>query len=171
MAVDLLDDVLGEHFRALLQPQRDPVEGARRPPTAFPHARSFSPVLHPMIDPVVPPRLSTDEALARFESVDLLCAPQLTVQEALRHPQVRHNGLLVEVGVADQFRAQLVGYPVHLSRTPGAVRRPVPRLGQDTVDVLRELGLGTEEIDRLGGGGAIRTPAHRDAARRAAQYL
>jgi crotonobetainyl-CoA:carnitine CoA-transferase CaiB-like acyl-CoA transferase len=127
-------------------------------------------IANAVIAPVVA-RLSTEEALARFESVDLLCAPQLTVQEALRHPQVRHNGLLVEVGVADQFRAQLVGYPVRLSRSPGAVRRPVPRLGQDTVDVLRELGLGTEEIDRLSGEGAIRTPAHRDAARHAAQYL
>lgn len=127
-------------------------------------------IANAVIAPVVA-RLSTEEALERFESVDILCAPQLTVQEALRHPQVRHNGLLVEVEVAGQFRAQLVGYPVRLSRSPGTVRRPVPRLGQDTVDVLRELGLDAEEIDRLGREGAIRLPADPDAARYAAQYL
>jgi crotonobetainyl-CoA:carnitine CoA-transferase CaiB-like acyl-CoA transferase len=127
-------------------------------------------IANAVIAPVVA-RLSTEEALERFGSVDVLCAPQLTIQEALRHPQVRHNGLLVEVDVADQFRAQLVGYPIRLSRSPGTVRRPVPRLGQDTRDVLRELGLDAEEIDRLGEEGTIRTPAHEHAARHAEQYL
>jgi crotonobetainyl-CoA:carnitine CoA-transferase CaiB-like acyl-CoA transferase len=127
-------------------------------------------IANAVIAPVVA-RLSSEEALERFGSVDVLCAPQLTIQEALRHPQVRHNGLLVEVDVADQFRAQLVGYPIRLSRSPGTVRRPVPRLGQDTLDVLRELGLDAEEIDRLGEEGTIRTPAHEHAARHAEQYL
>lgn len=127
-------------------------------------------IANAVIAPVVA-RLSAAEALERFESADLLCTPQLTLREALRHPQVQHNGLLVEVEVAGQFQAQLVGYPVRLSRSPGTVRRPVPRLGQDTVEVLRELGFGAEEIDRLGDEGAIRRPAGLDAARHAAQYL
>ncbi|HLU59234.1 MAG TPA: CaiB/BaiF CoA-transferase family protein [Pseudonocardia sp.] len=142
-----------------------------RPELATPELQARNrDIANEIIAPVVA-RLSTEEALERLGSVDVLCAPQLTIQEALRHPQVRHNGLLVEVDVADQFRAQLIGYPVRLSRSPGTVRRPVPRLGQDTVEVLRELGLGAAEIDRLDDEGAIRRPVDRDAARHAAQYV
>jgi formyl-CoA transferase len=36
-----------------------------------------------------------------------------------------------------------------LSATPGAHRRNAPRLGQDTDEVLREVGLTPEQIDAL----------------------
>lgn len=36
-----------------------------------------------------------------------------------------------------------------LSRTPGAHRRNAPGVGQDTVSVLREIGLTHEQIDEL----------------------
>jgi hypothetical protein len=50
---DLFDDLLGELFRALPQPRRNPVEGARRPLAPLLHVRSLGPLPHPMIDPVV----------------------------------------------------------------------------------------------------------------------
>jgi crotonobetainyl-CoA:carnitine CoA-transferase CaiB-like acyl-CoA transferase len=115
-------------------------------------------VANALLAPVVA-CLSTEEALARFESVDLLCAPQLSLPDALRQPQVVANDLLVEVGVAGEKPAQVIGYPVRLSRSPGEVRREVPALGQDTRDVLTELGLAAGEIDALDAEGAIRLPA------------
>ena len=49
----------------------------------------------------------------------------------------------------------LLGIPIKLSATPGAIRRAPPTLGQDTVAVLLELGFGGEEIDALRASGAI----------------
>jgi CoA:oxalate CoA-transferase len=37
-----------------------------------------------------------------------------------------------------------------MSATPGSIRRPAPRVGEHTAEVLRErLGLSAEEIERL----------------------
>jgi crotonobetainyl-CoA:carnitine CoA-transferase CaiB-like acyl-CoA transferase len=53
----------------------------------------------------------------------------------------------------------MVGVPFKMSATPGAVRRPAPRLGEHTDEVLRErLGLDDREIARLRAARAIGTP-------------
>ena len=44
---------------------------------------------------------------------------------------------------------RMLGIPVKLSDTPGAVRTPPPRLGQHTDAVLQELGLNAAAIADL----------------------
>jgi CoA:oxalate CoA-transferase len=45
--------------------------------------------------------------------------------------------------------------PVKLSDTPGAVDRPAPRLGQDNVEILTELGYTEAELRDLKAKGVI----------------
>lgn len=108
-----------------------------------------------VIAPIVA-ELSTAEALHRFEAVDLLCAPQLTLAEALRHQQVAANELLVDVDVPGQEPARVVGYPVRLSRSHAEVRRAVPSVGEHTGEVLAELGYPPSRIAELARSGAVR---------------
>jgi crotonobetainyl-CoA:carnitine CoA-transferase CaiB-like acyl-CoA transferase len=78
------------------------------------------------------------------------------IDHVVEHPQVAARGALVECDhpVAGQIR--MVGPPVRLSETPGAVRRPAPLVGQHTESVLREvLGMKDDEIARLREDGAI----------------
>jgi formyl-CoA transferase len=49
----------------------------------------------------------------------------------------------------------MVGFPVRAGGTPARISRPAPLLGQHTAEVLGELGLDREEIDRLAALGAI----------------
>jgi len=54
-------------------------------------------------------------------------------------------------------KVRMVGVPVRLSETPGAVRTPSPLLGEHTEEVLRGLlALGTDEIAALRAAGVIR---------------
>jgi CoA:oxalate CoA-transferase len=53
-------------------------------------------------------------------------------------------------------KVKMVGVPVKLSETPGAVREPAPVLGQHTDEVLRAwLGLGDADIADLRQAGAL----------------
>ncbi len=64
--------------------------------------------------------------------------------------------MVAEVEHATIGALRLLGIPVKLSETPGAVRAAPPTLGQHTVSVLRgELGLSREAIDTLRAQGVI----------------
>jgi crotonobetainyl-CoA:carnitine CoA-transferase CaiB-like acyl-CoA transferase len=80
-----------------------------------------------------------------------------TLGQVVMHPQVDARGVLVESTHPVAGRIRMVGPPVRLSETPGAVRSPAPLLGEHTDRVLRErLGLSEEEIARLHEAGAIK---------------
>ncbi len=52
-----------------------------------------------------------------------------------------------------------IGCPIHFSRTPAAVTRPAPRLGEHTREVLRETGYTDAQIDAFLAAGIVATPA------------
>ncbi|MFZ5508418.1 MAG: CaiB/BaiF CoA transferase family protein [Pseudomonadota bacterium] len=81
--------------------------------------------------------LGRDEALARFTETDVLCAPVLTLAEALGHPQVQHNGMVTRVPVAGQDDVPVVANPLKLSDTPVQIRRGPPQLDGDRAEIER----------------------------------
>ena len=79
-----------------------------------------------------------------------------SIAQVVDHPQVIARGALVETSHPRAGKVKMVGAPVRLSETPGAVRTPAPMLGEHTDQVLREvLGLDAEAIAALRKAGVI----------------
>ncbi len=65
-------------------------------------------------------------------------------------PQMLANGYVADFEHPSFARTRVVGLPVRLSETPGAIRLPAPEFGQHTEEILTEvLGYSWEEIGRL----------------------
>jgi crotonobetainyl-CoA:carnitine CoA-transferase CaiB-like acyl-CoA transferase len=76
--------------------------------------------------------------------------------ELVEHPQVKARQSLVETDHPKVGKVKVVGVPVRLSATPGAVRSPSPTLGQQTDEVLKDvLGLQDADVAALRAAGAL----------------
>jgi crotonobetainyl-CoA:carnitine CoA-transferase CaiB-like acyl-CoA transferase len=96
------------------------------------------------------------EWLARWEAAGIPCGRVRTVAEALDNPQVTARGLLIEVDHPVIGRGRYVGSPIHLDDTTRSSRRPPPRLGQHTHEVLGErLGMALSEVTALRADGIV----------------
>ena len=100
---------------------------------------------------------TTAEWIEILEAADVLCAPLLTIDDAVRFPQVLYNEMIVPPAASpDGFR--YIGVPSRLGRTPGAVRTSAPALGEHTVEVLRSLAYSPAEIDNLIASATVAVP-------------
>lgn len=87
-----------------------------------------------------------------LEDADVPAAPVLTTQEYMDLPQVRHNGLAIDVNDPLYGEMEQVGLVIGYSKTSGRISAPAPRLGQHTREVLQSLGSWVTHTDRPGSG-------------------
>ena len=73
-------------------------------------------------------------------------------------PQVRHNGSLVSYDHPTEGRVTTPGFPYRFSATPPQVYRGAPLAGEQTREILAELGYDGESADRLAAGGVVSEP-------------
>jgi crotonobetainyl-CoA:carnitine CoA-transferase CaiB-like acyl-CoA transferase len=101
---------------------------------------------------------TTAEWVARMEKGQIAAGPIYVFDEVFEDPQVRHLDLVAEFEQPGLGAARVLGFPARASATPAAIRRPAPRIGEHTDEILTELGLASGEIDRLVAGGVVARP-------------
>jgi crotonobetainyl-CoA:carnitine CoA-transferase CaiB-like acyl-CoA transferase len=103
--------------------------------------------------PILTERLRTETRhswIERLTTAGVPCGSVRELDEVFSDPQLAARQMVARVEHATIGTLQLLGIPVKLSQTPGAVRTAPPALGQHTVSVLEEdLGLSPAEIERL----------------------
>jgi crotonobetainyl-CoA:carnitine CoA-transferase CaiB-like acyl-CoA transferase len=104
---------------------------------------------------------SASEWLARLEAEGVPCAPVLTRNQLIRHPQILDNGVVIETEHSRAGRLRQARPAARFSRTPPAIRYGAPTLGEHTDAVLAELGYTAADIARLKAAGTVgaRPPA------------
>jgi crotonobetainyl-CoA:carnitine CoA-transferase CaiB-like acyl-CoA transferase len=74
-----------------------------------------------------------------FEAARIPAGPVQSYTEVFADSQVNAREMVAELEHPSAGRTRTLGIPVKLSATPGALRRPAPRLGEHTEDVVKEL--------------------------------
>ena len=96
-----------------------------------------------------------DEWFRHLTQWDTQIAKVNTIDEAKEDPQVKVRGMHVEVVGEGGHREIQYGTPFKLSKTPGrSVHRRAPKIGEDTDQVLAQLGYNKADIARLRQNGA-----------------
>jgi crotonobetainyl-CoA:carnitine CoA-transferase CaiB-like acyl-CoA transferase len=93
---------------------------------------------------------TTAEALAELESARLPAGPVLHLDQVLEDPQVKARELLQYLDYPGAPKPVPLANPaVQLSATPGNIRRRAPTLGEQTDQILKELGYSDTDIEAL----------------------
>ena len=77
------------------------------------------------------------------------CGPVHRVDEVFDDPQVRAQQMVLEIDHPGYGMVRMLGFPMKLSETPCRVRRPAPRLGEHSDELLGELGYSDGERQAL----------------------
>jgi crotonobetainyl-CoA:carnitine CoA-transferase CaiB-like acyl-CoA transferase len=104
--------------------------------------------LYEKMEPVFLTRTSA-EWIPDLEARDILVAPVRSIAEALEDPQLEINDLIVEVEHEKLGKMRHVGPPLRLKGTPTRAHRAAPLLGEDSRQVLREMGWSKQEVDAM----------------------
>ncbi|MGO4534330.1 CaiB/BaiF CoA transferase family protein [Leifsonia sp. 2MCAF36] len=91
----------------------------------------------------------TSEVIAAFEAAEAAIAPVYDVRGILADPQYRALGTVQTVPDDELGPVKMQNVLFRLSETPGAIRWAGRRHGEDTADVLAEIGVTPEQLAAL----------------------
>jgi crotonobetainyl-CoA:carnitine CoA-transferase CaiB-like acyl-CoA transferase len=92
------------------------------------------------------------EWVAWMADKDVAFAPVKTLREGLDDPQVRHRQMVVEDGHGWEH----IGVPIKYEDEPGRIDFDLPRLGEQSEEILRGLGYGDAELAAMRANGVYR---------------
>jgi crotonobetainyl-CoA:carnitine CoA-transferase CaiB-like acyl-CoA transferase len=85
----------------------------------------------------------------KLNDAGIPCGPVYTLAQVFADPQVKHLGVAQPVSSATRGEVLQVRQPMDFSRTPSVLWTGAPEQGENSAEVLRDLGFGAEEIETL----------------------
>jgi crotonobetainyl-CoA:carnitine CoA-transferase CaiB-like acyl-CoA transferase len=92
---------------------------------------------------------TVDEWLTLFEQGKIPCGPINQMSDILNDPHLLEREMVVEKDHPTLGSIKMLGIPVKFSRTPGEIKTVPPQLGENTTEILSNLGYSQEKIKRL----------------------
>lgn len=86
---------------------------------------------------------STDHWVTTLNAAGVPCGPVYGIDQVLQDPQVLAQQMVLDVEQPGYGLVRMLGFPMKFASTPCQVRRPAPKLGEHTADILAELGIPT----------------------------
>ena len=107
---------------------------------------------------------TSDQWLAALEAADIPVARLHTTQSLLDDPHLRAVGFFREVDHPSEGRLRTPAPVGRYGQTPAALRRAAPRIGEHSVELLREAGYDASQIAALlASGTTLQSPSPSDA--------
>jgi crotonobetainyl-CoA:carnitine CoA-transferase CaiB-like acyl-CoA transferase len=100
---------------------------------------------------------TTGEWLKVFDKSGVPIIVVNSLEDLAKDPHLLETGFWQFVDHPTEGRLRMPSFPVNYSATPASIHRHAPRLGEHTVEVLREAGLSVEQIEALTASGAAMT--------------
>lgn len=94
-------------------------------------------------------RMTLKDNLAFFDRAEVTVGPIYDVSQIVEDPHVKAREMVVELPDDEMGTIPMHCVVPRLSATPGAIRRPAPRLGEHNAEILGALGLSAAELARL----------------------
>jgi crotonobetainyl-CoA:carnitine CoA-transferase CaiB-like acyl-CoA transferase len=110
--------------------------------------------LMPIVREIIKAR-DTDAWLPALRAAGVPAGRINTIDQALADEHLLERGMIIELEHPTLGAIKSIATPIHMSETPLVYRKPPPRLGEHTDEVLRELQYNTEQIQRLKNHGVI----------------
>ncbi len=97
------------------------------------------------------------EWLRLLKEADIPVAPLNSIDDVIDDPHLGESGFFVMAEHPTEGRLRMMAAPGAWSQTPPGALRPAPRLGEHSVEILREAGYAGAEIEALIASGVTRT--------------
>jgi len=96
------------------------------------------------------------EWLRLLKEADIPVAPLNSIDDVIDDPHLGESGFFVMAEHPTEGRLRLMAAPGAWSQTPPGALRPAPRLGEHSIEILREAGYASAEIETMIASGVTR---------------